>query len=59
MGMAIHEDLRPLASQYARLLLRRKRPDERLAILGRVRHALCSEAVLKILRPDLTRKDEG
>jgi hypothetical protein len=57
LGWAIHDDLKPLASNYGRALLAGYRAEERAAILARIGYALRDVEVMKVLHPE-AQKDE-
>lgn len=52
MGWLIHDDLKPLAPEYARALLAGQPADDRARLLGRVAHALRSKELSARLHPD-------
>lgn len=52
MGWMIHDDLKPLAQEYARALLAGRPADERARLLSRVASALRSKELSARLHPD-------
>lgn len=57
MGWMIHDDLKPLAPEYARALLAGRPADERARLLSRVAAALRSPALSSRLHPDPGKED--
>lgn len=58
ISWTVHDDLKPLASQYARDLLRGRRPEERAAIFGRVGAALRTREVMSRLHPESLKHED-
>lgn len=52
MGWMIHDDLKPLAAEYAKALLARWPDEDRAALLARVGNALRSSEITSRLHPD-------
>ena len=58
VNWSIHDDLKPMLSQYATLKLRHLSPDERERTLERVAFALRSQDVAQRLHPTMLKKKD-
>ncbi len=57
LGWCIHDDLRPLAGEYARALLAGRPAAERVAVLASLGHALRDEELVKVLHPEAAKEE--